>query len=290
MEVRRNRRTLPAGSVFVTYAAADRQESRQAPIREAATVEAIRFAVTGNTPLLSTRGVLLADEAHRVAGRVLASRNIDDAQRRDLLGTGRATSGHRHAHWIPVAGNEQRGAAVGSLVLWAPGQLRSSEVAAVIDLRVLSGKRSRQGNGDGYEVDGFPEVRLLFQAAGPVEQVAPELCGPARSWRSLTPYLPVRHRKREPLADYLTADIRAELSYRDHLKDLPVPAVTPIEADGRLPDRWSSEFRRYRMTERLSQSRPGLGLRLDFADEIGGPLLLGQLSHFGYGIFVPEPR
>ena len=69
-----------------------------------------------------------------------------------------------------------------------------------------------------------------------------------------------------------------------------MPAVTPVEADGRLPDRWAREFRRYRMTERLSQSRPGLGLRLEFADEVRGPLLLGQLSHFGYGIFVPEPR
>lgn len=289
-EVRKNRRTLPPGSVLVTYTAAGRQGTRQAPARETATVEAIRFAVTGSTPLLSTRGVLLADAMHGIIGRALASRDIDDARRRELLGTGRATSGHRHAHWIPVAANEQRGAAVSSLVLWAPGKLRSSEVAAVIGPHELSGKRSRQGNGDAYEIHGFPEVTLLFQAAGPVEQVAPELCGPARSWRSLTPYLPVRHRKREPLAAYLTADVRAELSYRDDLKDLAVPAVTPVEADGQLPDRWASEFRRYRLTEHLNQSKPGLGLRLEFAGEVRGPLLLGQLSHFGYGIFIPESR
>lgn len=290
VEVRRNRRTLPAGSVFVTYTSPEQKEVRRAPIREAATVEAIRFAVTGNVPLLSARGVLLADEMHRVVGRELASLDIDDARRRELLGTGRATSGHRHVHWVPVAEHEERGAAVRSFVLWAPDKLRPSEVAAVIGLPPLSGKRGRQENGEGYEVHGLPEVRLLLQAAGPIEQVAPELCGPARRWRSLTPYLPVRHRKREQLVDYLAADIRAELSYRDQFRDLSAPVVTAVEADGRPADRWAREFRTYRMTEHMNKSRPGLGLRLEFAHEVSGPLLLGQLSHFGYGIFVPETR
>jgi CRISPR-associated protein Csb2 len=56
-----------------------------------------------------------------------------------------------------------------------------------------------------------------------------------------------------------------------------------------MTDRWASEFRRHRMNERLRQSRPGLGLRLEFPEPVSGPLLLGQLSHFGYGIFVPDP-
>ena len=32
------------------------------------------------------------------------------------------------------------------------------------------------GVSDGYDVPGLPPVKLLFQAAGPIEQVAPELC------------------------------------------------------------------------------------------------------------------
>jgi CRISPR-associated protein Csb2 len=40
--------------------------------------------------------------------------------------------------------------------------------------------------------------------------------------------------------------------------------------------------------ESLANSRRGLGVRLEFADEVTGPLLLGQLSHFGHGIFTPE--
>ena len=62
-----------------------------------------------------------------------------------------------------------------------------------------------------------------------------------------------------------------------------------------MTDRWASEFRRCRTREPLAresrqrvQSRPGTGLRLEFAEPVEGPLLLGQLSHFGFGIFVPD--
>jgi CRISPR-associated protein Csb2 len=42
------------------------------------------------------------------------------------------------------------------------------------------------------------------------------------------------------------------------------------------------------MNERRERSRPGMGLRLEFDEPVPGPLMLGQLSHFGYGIFVPD--
>src|SRR5262245_47069377 len=140
------------------------------------------------------------------------------------------------------------------------------------------------------QVKGLPSVRLLLQAAGPVEQVAPEFCGPARRWRSLTPYLPVRHwhPRRETLAEYLNADVAAEFRYRECYRDVAAPDVRCVDPGGGLPDRWARGYRRYRLNEHLGQARPGLGLRLEFAEEVRGPLLLGQLSHFGYGIFRPE--
>jgi CRISPR-associated protein Csb2 len=111
----------------------------------------------------------------------------------------------------------------------------------------------------------------------------------ASSFRSqvlaLTPYLPVRHRKRKALDEYVAADVAAELRYRE----LPPAVVSRIEDGSGMTDRWASEFRRHRVDERRQQSRPGLGLRLEFASEVSGPLLLGQLSHFGFGIFVPDP-
>jgi CRISPR-associated protein Csb2 len=148
-----------------------------------------------------------------------------------------------------------------------PQGLRTEDIAALLSRRKMSGQPGSRE--DGYDVRGLPPVELLFQAAGRIGPAAPELCGPARRWRSLTPYLPVRHRKLESLEDYLAADVRAELEYRN----LPPAAVVPVDAEPRLPDRWAREFRRY---------------RLEFAEPVAGPLLMGQLSHFGYGVFAPE--
>src|SRR6266511_140620 len=171
------------------------------------------------------------------------------------------------------------------LVVWVPARLTADEVAAIVGVRAASGQRGGRGDSEGYEIKGFPKTTLLLQAVGPVKQVAAELYGPARMWRSLTPYLPVRHPKRGSLDDYLAADVRKELAYRGKAPDVAVARISPQES---LSDRWALEFRRYRADERLHQARRGLGLRLTFAEEMSGPLLLGQLSHFGYGIFVPD--
>jgi CRISPR-associated protein Csb2 len=288
VEVRKQRRTLPPHTLWVTYAIAATPQRKTAPRRTNPCVEAVRFAIDGAVPLRSSHGVLLADEAHRVFGHMLEEAGIPDDRRQQVLGSSRACSGHLHAHWVPIAEDRKPKAPVRSLVFWVPQALQAEEVAAVINPGQLSGQRGTPENG--YRVRGFPEVRLLFQAAGTIRQVAPELCGPARRWRSLTPYLPVRYRKhRKPFGDFLNEDIRAELGYREQSSGLPAPVVTQLERDGGMPDRWAREFRRYRFAENIGNSRPGLGLRLEFQHEVTGPLLLGQLSHFGYGIFVPGP-
>jgi CRISPR-associated protein Csb2 len=285
VDIRRRRRTVPPGAMWVSYVAGD---PITAPVpAEAATetadpVTAIRFAVTGQVPLRPEHGILLADEAHRLAGRELTRAGLADPQRKEILGSNGAATDHRHAHWIPLAIPGQEPPVVRYLIVWVPHGLRTEDVAALLSLRKMSGQRG--SHEDGYDMRGLPPVELLFQAAGQIGPVAPELCGPACRWRSLTPYLPVRHRKRESLEDYLTADVRTELEYRD----LPPATVAPVDREPRLPDRWSLDFRRYRMTENMSKSRPGLGLRLEFAEPVAGPLLLGQLSHFGYGVFVPD--
>lgn len=280
-DIRRRRRTLPDGADWVTYSATHQQRVATQSPSTVASVTAIRYAVMGNVPMQLTHGVLLADEMHRIVGKRLERAGVADSVRQAILGTNGAGTGHAHAHWVPMPLMNGESESVRSVVVWAPGELPSEALAAMISLPEMSGRR---GN---YEVPGFPLVKLLFQAAGTVEQVAPELCGKARRWRSLTPYLPVRHRKRESLAEFLTADVAAELRYRG----LPSASVSGIEPELRLPDRWALGFRRYRMKkETMADRRPGLGLWLEFDKPLPGPLLLGQLSHFGYGVFVPEER
>jgi CRISPR-associated protein Csb2 len=277
--VRKERRTVPPDTIWVGYArtpAAAPRPARQEPTP----VQAIRFAVVSRAPVTSGHGILLADAVHQRAARLLA-----ECGGGELLGIGGATTDHQHAHWVPVAEDTRHDASVKAILIFAPSGIRSAEVAALIGIRKVSGQRG-SADGERYEFRGLPKVNLLLQAAGPVAQVAPELCGPARQWQSLTPYLPVRHwhPKRESLDEYVSADVGAELAYRE----LPPGAVRRMAPDDGLPDRWAREYRRYRMNEHLGQSRPGLGLQLEFAEEIPGPLLLGRLSHFGYGIFRPE--
>jgi CRISPR-associated protein Csb2 len=285
-DLRKRRRTLPPGTRWVTYTASEVVPPSDPVVTKGSVplVTAIRFAVAGPAPLQTRYGVLLADEAHRQAGSLLEKATIPDGHRRDILGTGGAATSHRHAHWIPLPdlGAREAGGIVRSLVIWVPNGLQADDVRAILSMRSVSGQR---GGVDGYQIRGFPKLRLLFQAAGSVEDVAAELCRPsAKRWRSVTPYLPVRYRhpKRETAEEFLIADVAAELRYRDLSAAVSVTIVEP--SAGRV-----NQFRRYRINERLTRSREGVGLRLEFESPVTGPLLLGQLSHFGFGIFEPEP-
>lgn len=284
VEVRKGRRSVPPGTIWVSYGAVLADARWSEPSHHQTKVEAVRFFVAGSAPLRMTNGILLADDVHAQVGRQLQAAGVPDDRRRTILGSAGAATGHRHAHWIPVADKAGTSGHVSSLVMWVPDGMGTDEVAAVMRVVSASGQRGGRGTREAYELRGFPPVELLFQAAGPISRVAPELCGPARRWTSATPYLPVRHRKRESLDEYVAGDVESELRYRD----LPSAQVARVAPDEGLPDRRGREYRRYRIGEHLGQARPGLGLRLEFQQEIRGPLLIGQLSHFGYGIFAPE--
>lgn len=276
--VRKQRRTLPPGTRWVTYtAAAPEPAPKRRRTAKHTDVTAIRFAVTGRAPMMATHGILLADEAHRQTGHALEKARTPDDRRKQIMGTKGAASNHQHAHWLPLSED----GTINSLVVWVPSGLRTEEIAAIISLRKMSGRR---GGEDGYELGGFPAIETLFQAAGRIEQVAPELCGSSARWRAVTPYLPVRHqRQRETHQEHLDADVAAELRYRDR----PDAVLARVEPDPRLGTHAVHQYRRHRPKERLRESRTGNGLILEFDESVTGPLILGQLSHFGFGIFMP---
>lgn len=276
VQVRRARRTIPQGATWVPYLAPREAEPPPSPAPAAKrTVEAVRFAVETTAPFRTQHGVLLADAVHHWFAR----RQRLDSQL--VLGRAGAATNHRHAHFVPIADDNE---VIHSLVMWVPGRLTPSEASEVVG---ITGRELNRSPYPGSQpVRGFPPTQLLVQAVGAIADVAPELCGPAHVWRSVTPYLPVRHRKRrETITEFLAADVARELSHRDR----PLSCtVTPIEPGDRLTDSWALDFRRYRLRENMGDARVGLGIRLEFPEPAAGPLLLGRLTHFGFGAFVPE--
>ena len=214
---------------------------------------------------------------HRIASALI--RNNAGTDEHLVLGHRGAATDHRHAHWVPLADPVD---VVTGLLIWVPSRLTAAESATV--LAEVAQPVTADTVPGGID-SGLPEIRLLPQAAGPVGMVAAELCGPATVWQTTRPYLPVRHRKsRHSIAAFLTDDITRACAHRG----LPAPVeVTRLHPGDGLLDDWAAGFRRYRLREVPGQQRVGLGLRLTFPRPVTGPLFLGRLSHFGFGMFLP---
>lgn len=276
VEVRAGKLRYPPGSRFVPYAIPDaRPPARTRPPRRERTrvkPTVVRFALRAAAPPPLTQAVTLA-EAFRSA--CVDTLHTARAERADSLLTGkdaanRPLTGHRHAHFLPVAGTDGR---ITELVVWTPGGLAADEMDA---LAALAGRQI--GTPDG--VRGPKHVQARISAYGDATILPAELRGPARTWTSTTPLVPNRHRKREDTDTFIGGLVTRELGFRD------LPEPTRIE---RLPGDWL-RFTRHRSQGRhgLAESRPGHGIRLEFAAPVTGPIALGALSHFGLGLLHPQ--
>ena len=181
--------------------------------------------------------------------------------------------GHQHAHYLSLTHGQRSGAAapIDSLVVWAPGRLNGDELAAVAQVKWLRAGRSAQG---------VPDIAVAVAAFGDIGEVAPEVTGPASCWESRTPFAPGRHGPKLLWADHIRAEIERELSV---YRDLPAPAsVAVLDTDVR-------RYRRYRLPpkEVMGSNRRAAMVKIEFDRPVEGPIILGSLSHFGLGLFVP---
>jgi CRISPR-associated protein Csb2 len=271
-EWRERLQLVPTGTRWCEYA---RPEPLRAtppsrlPAKRGHLVTAVRFAIHGVAPGV-TESIAVGDlvrrtmmsafgRAHdRAASPLLAGKSADGSPLAD---------GHRHAHYLSFAADGGR--RVDTVVIWAPAGFTDDELEVMTRQYVL---RTRPGLGSlGGQV-------LAPQVWGPVTDVAPEIVGPARVWRSATPMMPERHRtKREPFDQHLASEVRRQCTYRG------LPAPVSVEMTG---GSWL-RFRRHRISEPLERARRAHGLRIRFADAVDGPIALGAMSHFGLGLFVP---
>ena len=236
--------------------------------------------------------------------------------------------GHQSAHWLWFEGDARdrptapgrsfgwiKGIADGAdrarpparrivrdVALWIPGGIPADQV-----------QRLARGRGGGalahpptYVPPGYVESGLGLVGYGSALDVLPEVTSAKGSteWISATPFQTTRHRRKDqPFTDFLDECVRREWEQRRRgLSDLP--AVAHVEeldsrfsrcrggAKGRP---WGREYRHRRWflspQERLRRGRDTTYqamVRIRFERAVQGPISLGGLSHFGFGLFMPN--
>ncbi len=273
----RERRRRPAGARVLKYVRPEpwRPETkRRVETRRPDRPTALRFAITGRPQPPCQVAVAVGDLVHRA----FTKRAPGSTAITGRLADGSPAGGtHSHAHYLAVDCDGDR--RLDTLIVWAPAGFTEEEVDAVASrpTRLWARKEAALGLGG--------ECWVTFETAGAVQELFPSWSEPSSSFVSVTPYAPVRHNRRgrraRPIEEFVMDDLGYELRYRGH--DVPLVRMTFV-----TDHPWAS-YRRYRVDETLRDARRSFGLRLELEAPVPGPLALGQLSHFGLGLFRPDP-
>ena len=282
-QVRRQRRTSPPGSRWVPYQvpAPERAPAmRPRRPRRRKIVDTVVLRLSGKV-LPGVHDTVKYGDVLRQAAmdrHVVPSPNLSghgsgiglDGQARGAEpSTSWRMENHAHAHYLVIDANGDR--MLDTAIVWAPNHgegFTEREIAALLAVDRLTADPARFG--------GFRPVRVAAVDAGRAADIMPRrLCSTSSTWESLTPFLPYRHQKRrQSLHEFLTAEIRRELVTRG----LPDAEVE------QLPGDWLSY---HCSRSRRQPGRGAFGLRLQFESPLPTPqpLVLGDLSHFGLGLF-----
>lgn len=197
---------------------------------------------------------------------------------RDLTGAPR--TGHQHAYFLPEdSDGDER---IDHIVVWCRGGFDPRAEVALRSITRLWGRDDH-------------ELWLLLVAIGQADEYgatrskhtpgASPMLGPARIWRSATPFVPPRHakRRRGRWSDLPHQQLARELSYL-RLPPCKVEALADCSGSGRSFG-WH-RFRRQR-TRGGGARGPGhgFGFQIEFEQPLLGPIAVGYGAHFGLGRF-----
>lgn len=277
-ELQKRRMSVPPGAQQVAYdPLSEPHVERRRPRRpEVAPVTAVQWRM--HAPALPPRFAAVT-AGHFLRARALKVFGARMDGRHTPILSGIASDSapleqdHTHAHWLAFDLDGDR--RLDRLVLWAPGGLDRDEIATLADLRKVPAPE---------RIDDFHDAQLGLEYVGPAGGLSVDIVGPSARWRSATPFAPPHHPKRrqregEGWHEFVREQVRRCLRWRG----LPDPSEITVLTD----EPWL-QYRRHRPTERLRDARRAVGVRIIFDEEVPGPLALGQLSHFGLGLFVPE--
>ncbi len=203
---------------------------------------------------------------------------------------GQMLMSHNHAFFLPTAENDL--GRIDHLTVHARDGFDCDEVAALDAFRHLT-----FGEGD--------PLRLMLVGLGQPEDFRCPVFGPARVWRSATPFVVTRHVKtrgqkkdppecqgREGRCDFALLVLREALEHlRQRRPELPAANEIGIEALSRIGRGVSFrplEFRRGRNRAGDDGMRRAMtAVELTFPVEVPGPICVGYAAHFGLGLFLP---
>jgi len=196
-------------------------------------------------------------------------------------GNGQPLTNHMHAFYLPTY--ETQNMEIDHLTIYAPGKFNEGELQVLLtDLKYL------------YRY-GTSRVGLVFQGCGtPNNFQDVQILKKATKWRSITPLILSRHIKYRGsgsgrrMVDGPEDQIRDEIKKR-YGEQYKLAKIT-ISDGGReginnTPVR-PIDFFRWRKHGSVGDSKT-YDVRLEFQDEVSGPLVLGYASHFGLGMFAP---
>ena len=257
------------------------ERPRRAARGEGATV--VRFALSGKVLPMAFDTLRWGDVARDAAMSQHGGRRNKKARSATLSGkdeSGEPLKGHRHAFYLPT--DEDGDGRLDHLTVWVPCGLDEKEFNAVVSVRELN----RGGGRD--------PLQLAYQAHGKVDDFVgvSSLFGKSKQWRSLTPYVLTRHRKRD--SDSPEEQIAREVKLRPGLPQLvnvildhnPKKRIAPMK-DGRSDGFRPFDFFTYRQG-RGSNAGGAFSFELEFEEDVPGPIALGFACHYGLGLFVPS--
>lgn len=138
---------------------------------------------------------------------------------------------------------------------------------------------------------GSGEVDVSLEAIAPPDAIPglDPLVAPSRIWRSVTPYLMPRFRKRSDAGLDRAVLVRDQVrrEWRLRFPDAPLPEVNLLDGADEANARKKIDFARTSRDHVAPDTRGSL-VGLQFPTPVAGPIALGRSAHFGLGLFVAE--
>lgn len=197
---------------------------------------------------------------------------------------------HAHAYWLPLPAaldTQAAGAKVTQVAVWCRRGFTDEEVRALVDVRELVwGSPGGEPRPRAYARGVLGDTVVASPAyLGTPEPGRWSLFARSARWRSLTPFTTSRHQKRRQSdAEFLEDAVRRQLRHVGHPQQSDAVTLT-------ITDAAPTGFRSHRhpgARDRTGGTHRRAHVVLEFREPVDGPVLLGSLSHFGLGTFVPE--